>query len=369
MATPNLYRFATKELAQDATIAYILEWADPEHRKSYPRLHALGIELLRSLLRTQKVDLPLIKTLYIRTQVVIKPHRDRIDILVQINTDQNTDRIILIIEDKVGITEHSNQIKRYKEIVKEKYSGRYDHLVAVYLKTGNESREYLPPKKKCGSFMRRDLLDVLDGFQDTQNTIVDDFRTHLQRWEDNMNRWESEHYRKWQWEQWEGFYTALESMWRENGDWCGWEYYPNKDGGFLACWLYDGKKGEFNRIGTCKRYAELFIQIHNAMRLTVRLGQGNTGCKVTNSFMWEVFNALKKVNKKTSNDIGIEKAGIFKGGKGGAIADITFGNQARWFAVDDKGIVNLDDTVKILRRLQKLLRKVVKHLNRQNIEL
>ncbi len=188
MATPNLYRFATKELAQDATIAYILEWADPEHRKSYPRLHALGIKLLRSLLRTQKVDLPLIKTLYIRTQVVIKPHRDRIDILVQINTDQNTDRIILIIEDKVGITEHSNQIKRYKEIVKEKYSGRYDHLVAVYLKTGNESREYLPPKKKCGSFMRRDLLDVLDGFQDTKNTIVEDFRRHLQKLEDDANR-------------------------------------------------------------------------------------------------------------------------------------------------------------------------------------
>ncbi len=182
MATPNLYRFATKELAQDATIAYILEWADPENRKSYPRLHALGIKLLRSLLRTQEVDLPPIKTLHIETQV------DRIDILVRINADKNDNRIILIIEDKVSTTEHSNQIKRYKEIVKEKYSGRYDHLVAVYLKTGNESREYLPPKDKCGSFLRRDVLDVLDGFQDTQNTIVDDFRIHLQRLEDDENR-------------------------------------------------------------------------------------------------------------------------------------------------------------------------------------
>ena len=182
MATPNLYRFATKELAQDATIAYILEWADPEHRKSYPRLHALGIELLRSLLRTQEVDLPPIKTLHIETQV------DRIDILVQINANQNANRIILIIEDKVSTTEHSNQIERYKEIVKEKYSGSYDHLVAVYLKTGNESREYLPPKDKCGSFLRRDVLDVLNRFQDTQNTIVDDFRIHLQRLEDDENR-------------------------------------------------------------------------------------------------------------------------------------------------------------------------------------
>ena len=64
MTTPNLYEFATKELAQDATIAYILAWADPKYRKSHPRLHALGTELLRSLLLTQGVGLPLIQTLH-----------------------------------------------------------------------------------------------------------------------------------------------------------------------------------------------------------------------------------------------------------------------------------------------------------------
>ena len=188
MTTPNLYEFATKELSQDATIAYILAWADPTYRESHPHFHALGTKLLRSLLWTQKVVLPLIKTLYIKTQVVIKPHRDRIDILVRINADENANRIILLIEDKISTTEHSNQIERYKEIVEKKYRGSYDHLVAVYLKTGNVSQEELPPKDKCGHFLRRGLLDILNGFQDTQNTIVDDFRTHLQRREDRMVR-------------------------------------------------------------------------------------------------------------------------------------------------------------------------------------
>ena len=182
MTTPNLYEFATKELAQDATIAYILAWANPTYHESHPSLHALGTELLRSLLWTQKVDLPLIETLHIKTQV------DHIDILVQINTDKNANRIILLIEDKISTTEHSNQIERYKEIAEKKYSGSYDHLVPVYLKTGNVSKEELPPKDKCGHFLRRDLLDVLNGFQDTQNTIVDDFRTHLQRREDRTVR-------------------------------------------------------------------------------------------------------------------------------------------------------------------------------------
>ncbi len=364
MITPNPYELAMSEPLQDATIAYILAWADPKYRKSHPQLHALGTELLRSLLCTQEVRLPLIETLHIETQVVIKTKRDRIDILVRINEDQNANRIILIIEDKVSTTEHSNQIKRYKKAVREKYSDRYDHLVAVYFKTGNESREYLPSKNKCGHFLRRDLLDVLNRYQNTQNTIIDDFRTFLRRWEDNTNRWKSECYHKWQWEQWEGFYEALEAIWKKKGNWCGWEYYSNRSGGFLACWLYYGQKGKSNRIGTPNRYAELFMQIHDATRLTARLGWGNTEHKVTNPFMWKVFNVLKQVNKKTGNNIGIKKAGTFRGGKGGAIADVTFGDQDPWLAVDSNGIVDMDATVKRLRRLQELLRNVVKHLNK-----
>ncbi len=186
MTTPNLYGFATKELAQDATIAYILAWADPKYRESHPRLQALGTELLRSLLWTQEVDLPLIETLHIKTQV------DRIDILVRINADKNVNRIILIIEDKVSTTEHSNQIERYKEAAEKRYSGSYDHLVAVYLKTGNVSREELPPKDKCGHFLRHDLLKILNGFQDTKNVIIDDFRIYLQRreerWKDDIRK-------------------------------------------------------------------------------------------------------------------------------------------------------------------------------------
>ena len=365
MTTPNPYELAMSEPLQDATIAYILAWADPKYRQSHPRLHALGTELLRSLLCTQGVRLPLIQTLHIETQVVVKTKRDRIDILVQINTDKNANRIILIIEDKVSTTEHSNQIKRYKKAVREKYSGRYDHLVAVYLKTGNESREYLPSKNKCGHFLRRDLLDVLNGYQDTQNTMVDDFRTFLQRWEDNTNRWKSECYCKWQWEQWEGFYAALESIWRKKGGWCGWEYYSNPDGGSLACWLCGKQKGKYNRIGTPNRYAELFMQIHDAMRLTVRLGRGTAMNKVRAPVLYQVLDALVQVNRTISNDIRIEKVKKFGSGDAAAVANITFGDQDPWFAIDSKGIVDMETTIERLYRVQKLLRKVVKYLNEQ----
>ena len=290
---PNLYAFATKELAQDATVAYLLAWADPAYREAHPRLHSLGTELLRSLLQTQKVDLPQIETLCIETQV------NRIDLVVQINAGE--DGILLLIEDKVNTQERSAQkIERNKETAEQEYSGQHDCLVAVYLKTGNESEASLLDEDICGRFMRRDLLGVLNGFQDTGNVIVDDFRTHLQGWEDETNGWESVSYDDWAWPQWEGFYTEIERRW--GGD-CGWGYVSNRAGGFLGCWL------GFTYIGTENRYADLYMQIHDALRLTVRLGSGTAMDKVRAPIMYQV---LETLYEETSDDICIEKAGTFR---------------------------------------------------------
>ena len=268
MTTPNIFTYATSELSQDATFAYILAWADPTYNKSHPHLHALGTELLRSLLSTQAVTLPQIKTLHIETQVGSRSNR--IDILVRINTDKadkNGNRIILLIEDKVNAKEHSDQkIKHSKKFVKKKYKGSYDDLVAVYLKTGNESRT---------SFL---------------------------------------------------------------------------------CWLGHGDLW----IGTQDRFANLYMQIHDATRLTVRLGRGNALDKVHGLFMWAVFDALNQVNTETSNDFRIEKAGIFRGGGAAAVADITFGDRDTWLAVDEKGIVNMDASIEHLHLVAELLRKVAK---------
>lgn len=351
MTLPNLYGFATKELAQDATIAYLLAWADPAYRESHPRLHTLGSELLRSLLQTKEVDLPPIETLCIKTQV------DRIDIVVKINAGANG--VLLIIEDKVSAREGPNQIERYIKTAEEEYRGQYGHdrLVPVYLKTGNESKASLPSKDECGRFMRRDLLDVLNKFQDTGNTIVDDFRTHLQNREDDTNRWESAGYKKREWGQWEceGFYAELEHRW---DGCCGWGYISNPAGGFFGCWL------GFKKIRIEDRHADLYIQIHDATRLTVRLGSGDAMDKVDSQFMYQV---LKALNEEAFDDIHIKKAGTFRGGGAAAVADVTFDEQGPWFAVDSNGVVNMDATIERLRRLEELLEKVATRLTEQKI--
>ena len=225
----------------------------------------------------------------------------------------------------------------------------------MYLKTGNESKASLPDEGECGRFLRRDLLNVLNGFQDTGNVIVDDFRTHLQGWEDDTNKWEYANYDEWEWTQWEGFYAELECRWDDD---CGWDYISNPAGGFLGCWL------GFKHIGTENRYADLYMQIHDAMRLTVRLGSGNALDKVRSPFMFQVLEAL---NAEASDDILIEKAGTFRGGGAAAVANVKFDEQGPWFAVDRNGVLNMDATIERLRRLEELLQKVATRLSEQGI--
>ena len=340
---------------QDATLAYIMAWADPKYRQLHKRLHDLGTELLRALLATQGVALPRIETLAIETQV------DRIDIVVKINTDKNSNRIVLIIEDKVSTREQSNQIERYKCAAKENYEGEFDDLVAVYLKTGNESKESLPDKDRCGRFLRRDLINTLEGFKDTGNVIVDDFRTYLQKWEDDTNRWRSVHYNCWQLSQREGFYAALEERWRSKYyDWSGWGYVPNPSGGFLGWW------GGSERIGTEEQDLVIYLQIDNGTRLTVRLGRG-PGNKVRSPIMYEALRAIDSVCIESPKDIQCEKAGRFRGGNSADVAKLTFAGTDPWFTVDSDGLVDVDVSVDRLCRARKLIRRVAAQLTEDGL--
>ena len=155
--------------------------------------------------------------------------------LARIN-DENEAGLILLVENKVETHEHSNQIESYIETAKKHYPNRT--IVPVYMKTGNASRRQLPSEEKCGRILRRQLLEILSRYPDTCDTIVDNFRTHLQGWENETNSFGDVLVCKWKDKprRCEGFYTELEArMWKSWGtNCCGWEYVNNQAGGFYA---------------------------------------------------------------------------------------------------------------------------------------
>ncbi len=47
---PNLFKFATSELSQDAFIRWLLAWADPSFKNQDSQLYETGQKLVRTLL-------------------------------------------------------------------------------------------------------------------------------------------------------------------------------------------------------------------------------------------------------------------------------------------------------------------------------
>ena len=339
---PNLFRYATKELAQDAVLAYILAWARPAYRESYPRVHELGTAMLRALLVTkiEESDVPIVTSLDIDTQVY------RIDVLAQIN-DENQDGLVLIVEDKVGTDEHSNQIERYIERAVKHYPNRKP--VPVYVKTGNASRQDLPSAERCGRFLRRDLLDVLDRFPDTGDTIIDNFRAHLQGWEKETNRYRDVPPSEWNWWCREGFYAELENRMAEESKWncSGWGYAHNPAG--EVHWFAFAE----NTMAQEPHEVAMYLQIEDAIRLTVRLSE-RSGPGVRAPFMYEVLGLLED-NAQQSGDIRLNKAGRFRGGASAAVAEVAFGDGENYLARTDEDFVDMDATMRRLGRVREFV--------------
>ena len=346
--TPNLFDYATKELAQDAALAYILAWSEPAYRELHHGLHRLGTAMLHALLATRIGEsvVPTVTSVRVETQV------DRIDLLVRIN-DEYEEGLVLLVEDKLDTHEHSEQIARYLETAKKRFPNR--EIVPVYVKTGNASRWSLPSEKECGRFLRRDLLDVLDRFPDTGDTVVDNFRAHLQVWEDETNSFRHVHPSKWNYRAMEGFYSELQyRMWKEYKWDCGdWLNVPNPAGGFLCFYFAENTIKQKPYETTMYLQIELGVDVN---RLTVRLSE-KRGPGIRAPLMYEVLELLTD-NARHADAIKVNKAGRFRGGGSGAVAEVTFGDRECYLARKDGGIINMEATMQRLDRTRQFVSRV-----------
>lgn len=219
---PNLYEFATRELAQDAAIAYILAWADPEYRDAPAPdsgMHALGTALLGALVTSHpdRRDWSPEKV----TSVEVATQEKRVDVRAHIRAED--ERIFLIVEDKIHAGEHGRQIQRYVEQARKTYDA--SEIVPVYVKTGNESPNHRADRlsMECGIFLRDDLLAVLDEHPGTGNRIVDDLRDNWRAFDDHTRSFRDTLPAEWDWQQYQGYLLELEKRLGELDIHAGWK--------------------------------------------------------------------------------------------------------------------------------------------------
>ena len=229
---PNLFKFATSELSQDAFILWLLEWADSECATEDKALHETAQEFIRLLLNNKDLTIKSVNT---------KRQKNHIDVFAIVN-----EKYAIIIEDKTDTSEHNNQLERYEKWVTEQkeYSALETHI--VYYKRGNESYFRLNKMtdkyalKRFTILTRKDVLEVLTKCT-TNNLIFCDYVEYIQDIQRQTEAYQSLPVSDWSNYTWQGFYMALEKE-LQTGDW---GYVPNKQGGFWG-FYWHWKKASSN---------------------------------------------------------------------------------------------------------------------------
>lgn len=225
---PNIFDIATKELHQDAFIAWLLQWAEPANKQFDEQLNLCGQEFIQKLVSTQHQG-------NISTFLKVEAGRqwESIDVWAEVFTSEGN--YLIIIEDKTFASEHSDQLLKYKKSGEDFCLEVDFKLVCIYLKTGSEPEKDLRAIRSKGfsTFSRHDFIKLLSGYKNIDDSIFRDFADRLERLEAAYNAFETTIINKWNDPCWIGFYQFLE----KEIDLVAWHYVnPPAGGGFWnAC--------------------------------------------------------------------------------------------------------------------------------------
>jgi hypothetical protein len=219
---PNLFDLATKELSQDAFLTWLLLWANPELSTINKNLHSTAVRFVESLIKLKYKDFDEeIET------IIAKRQRDNIDIWALVNT-----KYLIIIEDKTFSKEHNNQLEIYKKKVQnwKEVKNSSCQIIAVYLKTGNESERDLSiiKQKEYAVFGRTELLNVLSNGENVKNDIFQDYLERLKKLDTLFNQWGDKKIKDWKSNDWQGFFQKIE----KRTELKNWHFVNNAKGGF-----------------------------------------------------------------------------------------------------------------------------------------
>lgn len=353
---PNIFRYATKELSQDAVIGWLIAWAGRKDIRDAEDedLRECGRRFVEALLAEHGASLD-----GDIEEVEILQQDHSIDVLARINSRQ-----VLLIEDKTDTSDHSGQLERYYKAVVGGKTGlgevHEENLFPIFFKTGNQSKgadDLIEKKhgeagKEYKVFNRKEFLEkVLDHYKGS-NPILLDFRAYLQEWEDDTNSfkdWKEGESKKWSWKAWEGFFRHLEEK-LVNCGW--WGYVPNPRGGFRGlCWSINKIEG-----GEIKLQLEIVPGEPEMQKLCFKLGVGNK----------EDRGAMKDKWRKLVRDAGGEAVELPRTRSGWTMTIALWKNP--WLAFDANGTLDLDKTVANLRKAEAVLAKAIDMEKRQGAE-
>ena len=377
----NLFNYAYKELSQDAVICWLIKWAYYDepiiissiYGPRYDRLRKCGKDFVEALFAKHGNKVPH------NPKVEIWQQDNNIDVLARIG------EYVLLIEDKKGTGDHSDQLERYYQLVLdgETVAGEVageEFIIPIYLKTENLSLYdvlRIENSTKYKVFDRSDFLDIVYPY-DTAHPIVYDFSNYLK-----FNEEDTQSYKEWRedgkveesYRSWQGFYRELENHlvvfdkdndligfdeirntkysllennwkrnWPENNSW-GWGWVPNKAGGFAGFWWYS------KTVKSCGHDVEIYLQ------LEIKLEKKDDRKLCFKVFMDEADKDIKwdcHLRILKAGESLVRKPKRIGHGKAVTIAEW----KDPWLVFKPNGGLDIPETVKNLMKAQSVLDKV-----------
>ncbi|ENW31861.1 PD-(D/E)XK nuclease family protein [Acinetobacter lwoffii] len=232
MDMPNIFRYATKELSQDAFICWLLSHADPKYINVDEELKKCALSLIEAFFELEDKEMPE----KFENFSLSKQYKN-IDILLKIN------EFSIIIEDKTRTKAHGDQLIRYKNIIASEVGE--ENILAIFFKTHDQSNYKKEINDGFKIFSRDKLIAVLDKFEDVSSEIFNDFKDYIKSIEKEVNAFVVKE--NWNHKNWIGFFKYLQKE-LKRGDW---DYVSNPNKGFMGYWW------AFQKNESCWQYLQI----------------------------------------------------------------------------------------------------------------
>lgn len=329
MKTPNIFEIATSELSQDAFVTWLIKWANPKYKDDNFEVYSCATTFVRKLL-DKGAD-------YEIHSIEAGRQWNNIDVWVQVNEEY-----FIVIEDKKGTSEHSNQLERYSKIAKEKFKNEQVEIKLVYFKMEEQGNFSNVIDAGYRLFTRKDMLEVLDIYSlDYPTDTICNFKKYLYNLDEQINSFRILAINDWNWYSWKGFYSEIQKHIGGN-----WGYVANARGGFLAFWW----SWEYNELNGKK--FEHYLQLEQD-KLVCRLSvyEKENRYIIRDLYRSILFENVTKLN------LNMQKYGRI----GSTMGVAKFNGEYR--ITDNNNILDLDKTLSLLQSYEELIQ-----LNKNDIE-
>ncbi|WGK69358.1 hypothetical protein P0082_00435 [Candidatus Haliotispira prima] len=327
---PNLFRIATRGLAQDAFFTWLLQWADDTHKKRDQEISKVAKSFVRLLIGKGK-------STSVR-QVEVRKQWQHIDMCVEVDN-----KYFIVIDDKMNTGGPSEEPEDVGLKAKDYAEEKGLELVSIYLQTGNESQTRNTQIEEKGHTIvnRKAIIELLSSYTG-DNEIFREFKDYLDEIEHQTNQFSASGKITSDKRIAEGFFLELQNHMKE---WYDWKYVSNRSGGYLGFWYFWKTLAYLGK--------QLYIQIDNnyltgKVELTIRINNTNWNKKVPTTVLQQIFTEIRPLGER--HGLTLRKPLQFRAGNTALLLMID-----DVFHIDKDGRLDFDRFMDSLKRLENLI--------------